>query len=117
MATLSDLSHELEALVARLAPSVVRVDARRGRPATGIVWSYNVVLTADHVIEEDDNILVTGAPTTVKASVVGRDRGTDLALLRTDWFRGAPAARSRSADDRTGHLVLALGCCIGVTHA
>ena len=113
MATLSDLSGEIAQLVAGLAPSVVRVDARGGRPATGIVWADNLVLTADHVIEDDDNILVTGAPTTVKASLLGRDRATDLALLRTEGLRGAPAARGRSADVRTGHIVLALGGCIG----
>src|SRR2546426_11259598 len=113
MTMLSDLSHEIAQIVAGLAPSLVRVDARGGRPATGIIWADNLVLTADHVIEEDDNILVTGAPTTVKASVVGRDRGTDLALLRTDGLRGVPAARGRSADVRTGHIVLALGGCIG----
>ena len=100
-------------MVAGLAPSLVRVDARGGRPATGIIWADNVVLTANHVIEADDNILVTGAPTTLKASVVGRDRGTDLALLRTDGLRGAPAPRGRSADVRTGHIVLALGGTIG----
>ena len=100
-------------MVAGLGPSLVRVDARGGRPATGIIWADNVVLTANHVIEADDNILVTGAPTTVKASVVGRDRGTDLALLRTDGLRGAPAPRGRSADVRTGHIVLALGGTIG----
>jgi S1-C subfamily serine protease len=113
MATLSDLSSEIAQIVAGLAPSVVRVDARHGRPATGIVWATNLVLTADHVIEEDDNILVTGAPTTVKATLAGRDRATDLALLRTEGLRGAPAARGRSADVRTGHIVLALGGCIG----
>lgn len=113
MATLSDLSREMAQVVAGLAPSVVKVDARHGRPATGIVWADNLVLTADHVIEEDDNILVTGAPTTVKASLMGRDRATDLALLRTEGLRGAPAARGRSADVRTGHIVLALGGCIG----
>lgn len=113
MTMLSDLSGEIAHLVARLAPSLVRVDARGGRPATGIIWADNLVLTADHVIEADDSILVTGAPTTVKASVVGRDRGTDLALLRTVGLRGAPAPRSRSAEVRTGHLVLALGGSIG----
>ena len=113
MASLSDLSREIAQVVADLAPSVVRVDARRGRPATGIVWADSLVLTADHVIEEDDNILVTGAPTTVKASLLGRDRATDLALLRTEGLRGAPAARGRSADVRLGHAVLALGGCIG----
>jgi S1-C subfamily serine protease len=113
MTMLSDLSHEIAQMVAGLAPSLVRVDARGGRPATGIIWADGLVLTADHVIEADDNILVTGAPTTVKASVVGRDRGTDLALLRTVGLRGAPAPRGRSADVRTGHVVLALGGTIG----
>jgi S1-C subfamily serine protease len=113
MTMLSDLSHEIAQIVAGLAPSLVRVDARGGRPATGIIWADNLVLTADHVIEADDNILVTGAPTTVKASVVGRDRSTDLALLRTAGLRGAPAPRGRSADVRTGHVVLALGGTIG----
>jgi S1-C subfamily serine protease len=113
MATLSDLSGDLAALVARLSPSVVRVDARRGRPATGIIWADNLVLTADHVIEQEDTILVSGPPTTVKASLVGRDPGTDLALLRTEGLRGAPAARGKSADVRMGHIVLALGGYVG----
>ncbi len=108
MATLADLSREIAELVGRLSPSVVRVDGRRGRPASGIIWADNLVLTADHVIEQDE-ILVTGPPTTVKASVVGRDPGTDLALLKTEGLREAPAARGRSADVRHGHIVLALG--------
>ena len=113
MTPLSDLSRDIAQVVTGLAPSIVKVDARGGRPASGIVWADNLVLTADHVIETDDNILVTGAPTTVKASLVGRDRATDLALLRTEGLRGAPAPRGRSADVRTGHIVLALAGCIG----
>src|ERR1700687_373816 len=109
MARLSDLSREIEQLAARLAPSVVRVDARGGRPASGIIWADNLVLTADHVIEDEDRILVTGPPTTVKASLAGRDRATDLALLRTEGLRAAPAPRGRSEDVRTGHIVFALG--------
>ena len=109
MATLPDLSREIAQLADRLAPSVVRVDARPGRPATGIIWADNLVLTADHVIEQDDTIQVTGSQATLKASVVGRDAGTDLALLRTEGPRGAPAARGRATDVRPGHLVLALG--------
>src|SRR5438445_9316574 len=117
MTTLSELSREIAQLAAGLAPSLVRVEARGGRPATGIIWADNVVLTADHAIEADYNILVTGAPTTVKASLLGRDRTTDLALLRTEGLRGAPAPRGRSADLRTGHIVLALGGTIGEQQA
>jgi S1-C subfamily serine protease len=108
MGFLSDFSREIADLVGSLGSSVVRVDARRGRPATGIIWGDNLVLTADHVIE-DDNITVSLPPTTVKASVAGRDRATDLALLRTEGLKGAPAPRGQSAEVRAGQLVIALG--------
>src|ERR1700674_1677467 len=109
MATLPDLSREIAELVKRLDSSIVRVDARQGRPATGIIWADNLVLTADHVLEHEDTIQVTGAQTTVKAAVAGRDPGTDLALLRTEGLKGVPAPRGRSTDIRPGHLVIALG--------
>src|SRR6202165_1625066 len=109
MGTLSDLSREIADLVGRLGSSVVRVDARAGRPATGIIWAHTLVLTANHVLEHEDNIQGTGSTTTVKASVAGRDPGTDLALLRTEGLTGAAASRGRSADIRTGRLVIAVG--------
>jgi S1-C subfamily serine protease len=109
MGTVSDLSREIADLVGRLGSSVVRIDARRGRPATGIIWADNLVLTADHVLEQEDAIQVTGSGTAVKASIVGRDPGTDLALLRTEGLNGVPASRGRSTDLRTGHLVIAAG--------
>src|SRR5438309_10707397 len=109
MGMLSDLSRDIADLVGRLGPSVVRIDARRGRPATGIIWADNLVLTADHVLEHEDTIQVTGSTTTVKASIAGRDAGTDLALLRTEGLNGAPAPRGRSTDIRAGHIVIAIG--------
>ena len=109
MATLSDLSRDIADLVGRLGPSVVRVDARRGRPATGIIWADNLVLTADHVLEQEDTVQVTGATATVKATIAGRDPGTDLALLRAEGLNGVPAPRGRSTDIRVGQVVLAIG--------
>src|SRR6202165_670825 len=109
MATLSDLSREIAELVARLGARIVRIDARQGRPATGILWADNLVLTADHVLEQEDTIQVTGSQSTVKAAVAGRDPGTDLALLRTEGLKGVPAPRGRSTDIRPGHIVIALG--------
>src|SRR5438094_6441861 len=109
MATLSDLSRDIAQVVARLGPSVVRVDARRGRPASGIIWADNFILTADHVLEHEDTIQVTGSTATVKATIAGRDAGTDLALLRADGLSGVPAPRGRSTDIRVGQLVLAIG--------
>src|SRR6202171_3335649 len=101
MGTLSDLSREIADLVGRLGSSVRRVDARAGRPATGIIWADNLVLTANHVLEHEDTIQVSGSATTVKASVAGRDPGTDLALLRADGLNGLPSSRGRPTDGRT----------------
>lgn len=109
MASLSDLSREIADLVGRVGSSVVRIDARRGRPATGIIWADNLVLTADHVLGQEETIQVTGSANTVRASVAGRDPGTDLALLRTEGLRGVPASRGKSTDIRAGHLVIAVG--------
>jgi S1-C subfamily serine protease len=109
MAALSDLSRDIADLVGRLGPSVVRVDARRGRPATGIIWADNLVLTADHVLEQEDTIQVSGSGATVKASIAGRDPGTDLALLRAEGLNGVPAPRGRSTEVRVGHVVIAIG--------
>src|SRR2546430_7972931 len=108
MASLSDLSRDIAGILERAAAGIVRVDARRGRPATGIVWSDNLVLTADHVIEHDDAIQVSAGGAVVKAAVAGRDPGTDLALLKTDGLTASPLARAASADVRIGHLVLAV---------
>src|SRR5712671_378900 len=102
--TLSDLSREISDLGARVGSSVVRVDARQGRPATGIIWADNLVLTADHVLEQEDTIQVTGSTATVKASIAGRDPGTDLALLRAEGLNGVPAPRGRSTDIRVGQV-------------
>jgi len=109
MATLSDLSRDIADLVGRLGPSVVRVDARGGRPASGIIWADNLILTADHVLEQEDTVQVTGATATVKATIAGRDPGTDLALLRAEGLNGVPAPRGRSTDIRVGQVVLAIG--------
>ena len=103
MARLSDLSAEIAQVAAGLAPSLVRVDARGGRPATGIIWADNLVLTADHVIEADDNI---------EAPVVGysfRDlKGNQVLGMLTSNVHGAPLPESVPGKVRLLLAMLAL---------
>lgn len=107
--SLKDFSSELAGAVDRAGQSVVRIDARRGRAGSGIVWDDGLVVTADHVVENEDEIQVTANGKTVKATVVGRDPGTDLAVLRVEGL-GAPAfPRGSSGELKIGHLVLAIG--------
>ncbi len=109
MASLRDLSNELAGVVERTGKSVVRVEARRGRAGTGIVWDTNLIVTADHVLESDENIEVVADAGGHKATVVGRDPGTDLALLKIDSLSAPAAPRGRAGDLKIGHLVLAIG--------
>ena len=109
--TLSKLSNELASTVETAGPSVVRVEARRRLPASGIIWSAEgIIIAAHHVVERDDNIRVGLANgETVAATLVGRDPTTDLAVLRAQAPGLTPPAWSETDSLRVGHLVLALG--------
>ena len=104
---LQELSDALAGAVERASAYTLRVNARRRLPASGIAWADGVVLTADHVIERDEDITVTLADgRNVSATVAGRDPGSDLAVLRAQTGV-SPAPRAENA--KVGHLVLAVG--------
>ena len=105
---LAQLSDALAAAVERAAASTVTVYARRRVPASGVVFEGGIIVTADHVIEQEEDIRI-GLPdgTTVTGKLVGRDAGTDLAVIRAE---GATLSQAGfSTDPRPGHIVLALG--------
>ncbi len=106
---LTALSDAMAEAVARAGASTLLVNARRRMPASGVAFASDLVLTADHVIEREDDIttlLPDGSEVT--ASVAGRDPGSDLAVLRLARPAAASAIPS-PADGRVGQLVLALG--------
>ncbi len=108
---LSNLSEALAEMADRGGRGVVRVEARRRLPASGIVWSADgLVVTAHHIVRRDDNIQV-GLPDdrAVAATLVGRDPSTDLAVLRAEATDLTPAVWATPDGLRVGHLVLALG--------
>ena len=109
MGSLKDLSKEIEALVERASQSVVRVDARRGRAGTGIVWDSGLVLTANHVVEQEEDIEIVVDGKSAKASLVGRDPATDLALLKVDGLSAPAMPRAKVSDLKPGQIVLAIG--------
>lgn len=109
MAILKDLSDDIANLVEKASKSVVRVDARRGRAGTGIVWDNGLVLTANHVVEQEDEIQVVVDDKSTKATLVGRDPATDLALLKVDGLSAPAMARAKVEDLKPGQIVLAIG--------
>jgi S1-C subfamily serine protease len=108
-ATLASLSAELSGVVATLGPSVVRVEGRRRAASSGVVWSEDgVVVASHHAVDFDENVpmgLADGRGATAK--VVGRDPGTDLAVLRVE-ASGLVPARWTAAGPRVGELVVSL---------
>lgn len=109
--TLQNLSNALATTVEMAGPSIVRVEARRRLPASGVVWSPDdVIVTAHHAVQRDENIGV-GLPDgqTVSATLIGRDPTTDLAVLRAQTTDLTPPTWAEPDDLQVGHLVLALG--------
>ncbi len=106
--TLQQISREMADLVAAAGESVLRVDARRRLPATGLAWSKDLIVTANHVVEPEAEISI-GLPegAVVEAQLIGRDPRNDLALLHVAAAL-QPITRAE-ADIRVGNLVLALG--------
>ncbi len=113
--TLGAFSDELANVVERAARSIVTVAARPRQSATGIVWKTDtetIVLTADHVVEREDDItVILPDKREVKAQLIGRDPSTDLAALRLAGVDlGADTAPAEVAESlRVGSLVLAIG--------
>lgn len=105
----STLSEAMADTIAKAGASTVLVDARQRLPASGISYTANLVLTASHVIERDEDIRVMLPDgSQLPAALAGRDPGSDLALLRLESAVLTPAqAAARPA--RIGQLVLALG--------
>ena len=105
---LGTLSSQLADAVDRVAPALVTVNGRQRLPASGIVYGQDLVITADHVLErEEDLSIVTHDGRTLPAQFVGRDPSNDIAVLRVEGLGIAPALAADAA--RVGELALAVG--------
>jgi S1-C subfamily serine protease len=107
--SLNELSEAMVAAVEKAGAATVLVDARKRFPASGIAVTPDLILTADHVVERDDDIkVILPDGTELAASIAGRDPGSDLAVLRLERPVASPA-EAAPEEARVGQLVLALG--------
>ncbi|MEO7142936.1 MAG: S1C family serine protease, partial [Bryobacteraceae bacterium] len=108
--SLVTFSNELASVVEQSAVAVVAVHARPRFNSSGVHWSPGIVVTAAHAIRHDEDVFVTtGKGEKLVADVVGRDPGTDLAVLRVKDLTIPVARRLEDSGYRAGHLVLAIG--------
>jgi S1-C subfamily serine protease len=105
---LVELSDALADAAELAGKSTVLVDARRRLPASGILFAPTLVLTAEHVVEKDEDITVAFADgTDASAKVAGRDTGSDLAVLKLERPAGTVAEITKTPG-RLGQIALAL---------
>jgi S1-C subfamily serine protease len=103
------LSEAMAEAVEKAGASTLLVEARRRIPASGIAYASDLVLTADHVVEREDDIhILLPDGSQRSASLAGRDSGNDLALLRLS-DGGLLPAQAAEKPARVGQLALALG--------
>jgi S1-C subfamily serine protease len=105
---LGALSTQLADAVDRARRAIVTVNGRQRQAATGIVIATGQVLTADHVLEREEDLTIqTDDGRTLVAQFAGRDAASDLALLKVADLNIDPIARAEGA--RVGQIVLAVG--------
>ena len=104
---LSTFSNQLADAVSAASAAVVQVQGRR-RPASGLVYADDVVLTTVRALGREDGLHVRRDDgRTLEAELAGWDPTTGLAVLRVAGLETAPLAPSAAAP-RVGHLALAV---------
>ena len=105
---LVELSDALADAAELAGRSTLLVNARRRMPASGIVFGEKLVLTAEHVIEKEEDItVIRDDGSEVAAKIAGRDAGSDLAVLALEDSAGTVAQVTKSPA-RLGQIALAL---------
>lgn len=106
--SLAAFSNQLADVIAHAAPSVVQVHGRR-RPASGVVYGPDLVITTARALGQEDGIKVRdGDGRTLDAELRGWDPATNLVLLRVPGLALAAAAPP-DREVRVGHIAIAIG--------
>lgn len=101
---LTDFSDQIAAVVDQVSPSVVQVHGHR-RPAAGVVFADNLILTA---AAADERVTVrAGDGQTFEGAVLGRAANTGLTVVRVEGL-GKPALVA-APEPKPGHLGIAIG--------
>ncbi|MFN8159255.1 MAG: trypsin-like peptidase domain-containing protein [Candidatus Nanopelagicales bacterium] len=117
-------STDIEAVSAKVLPSVVQI-AFSGQAGSGtgsgvVLSSDGVILTNNHVVAEaadGGSLTVTFQDgRTASAKILGRDPGSDIAVIRVEGVSGlTPVALGSSSDLKVGQQVVAIGSPLGLS--
>jgi S1-C subfamily serine protease len=101
------LSNHMADLVAAMGPSVVQVHGRR-RPASGIAFSSEAIVTTTRALGREDGLRITTHDgRTIDAELAGWDPATGLAVLKAAGVGVTPPTVA-DGPARVGHLGIAI---------
>lgn len=102
---LADFSDQIATVVEQAAPSVVQVHGHR-RPAAGVVFAENLILTA--ATTDDEHVTVrVGDGQALEGAVLGRAANTGLTVVRVEGL--GRSALTPAPEPKPGHLGIAIG--------
>ncbi|MFC0530124.1 S1C family serine protease [Phytohabitans kaempferiae] len=109
--------HDLVGAAATALPGVVQVRVGRSGGSGFAVDNQGHIITNNHVVASGDAVTVVGQDgRRLAAEVVGRDPGSDIAVLRVDPTSGLrPLALAQPGSTRVGEPVLAVGSPLGLS--
>jgi putative serine protease PepD len=122
--TSASLDSSIESVSAKVLPSVVSIaftGEKGSGTGSGIVISQDgVILTNNHVVAEaaDGGSLTVSFQDgrTASATILGRDPGADVAVIKVDGMDGlVPAQLGSSASLKVGQQVVAIGSPLGLS--
>jgi S1-C subfamily serine protease len=106
---LHEFSNTLVEHAASASPSLAAVRVAADRTVSAVLWQADAVVTSNQSLPTREAYeLVFAGGDTVKASLAGRDPGTNVAALKLEQPRAA-AALTRTNECRVGELALAYG--------
>jgi S1-C subfamily serine protease len=108
---------DLVGAAATALPGVVQVRVGRSGGSGFAVDDQGHIITNNHVVQGGGSVTVVGQDgRRLPAEVVGRDPGSDIAVLRVDPSSGLrPLALVRPGTTRVGEPVLAVGSPLGLS--
>lgn len=109
------ISNTITETVETLSNRLVSVDARRGYPLSGVVWSEDVLVTTNRAVARESDIHI-GLPdgNTVTAELIGRAPNVDLAALKLSSDVLSVPEWVTTDNLKVGQLMLRLGRSSGV---
>jgi S1-C subfamily serine protease len=110
MSSLTTISEQLVEAVAAAGRFVVSIDVGRRFPASGVLWSADTIVTAEHSVKRDDDLKVTLPDgRAVNATLAGRDGGTDIAVLKIEPVAAPARTVAPEESIRPGAFTIAVG--------